>query len=106
MSKGIKKLANIALHLLSAVVLVLFLFVLTVALAFSLPRVQTFAAHKAVDWLTEKFELNLSLERVSIAGLSNVVVEELYVEDLVGLNHTVDGEYLLSEMNKISNTQE
>ena len=84
MSKGIKKLANIALHLLSAVVLVLFLFVLTVALAFSLPRVQTFAAHKAVDWLTEKFELNLSLERVSIAGLSNVVVEELYVEDLAG----------------------
>lgn len=84
MSKGIKKLANIALHLLSAVVLVLFLFVLTVALAFSLPRVQTFAAHKAVDWLTEQFGLGLSLERVSIAGLSNVVVEELYVEDLAG----------------------
>ncbi len=84
MSKGIKKLANIVLHLFSAVVLVLFLFVLTAALAFSLPRVQTFAAHKAVDWLTEQFGLGLSLERVTISGLSNVVVEELYVEDLAG----------------------
>ncbi len=65
-------------------VLVLILLTLTVALAFSLPRVQTFAAHRAVDWLTEKFDLNLSLERVSIAGLSNVVVEELYLEDLAG----------------------
>lgn len=40
-----------------------------------------------------------------VYGLAADVIEG-YVEDLVGLNHTVDGEYLLSEMNKISNTQE
>ena len=105
MSKGIKKLANVALHWLSAVVLVLFLLVLVVALAFSLPRVQTFAAHRVVDWLTEEYGLNVSLRGISISGLSNVVVEELYVEDLVGdtllyvprVSATIDRNALLSE---------
>lgn len=40
-----------------------------------------------------------------VYGLAADVIEG-YVEDLVGLNHTVDGAYLLSEMNKISNSQE
>lgn len=105
MSKGIKKLANVALHTLCAVVLMLFLLVLVVALAFSLPRVQTFAAHKVVDWVTEEFGLNMSLQRVSISGLSNVVVEELYVEDLRGdtllyaprVSATIDRNALLGE---------
>lgn len=103
MSKGIKKLTNIALHSLCAVVLVLILLILAVALAFSLPRVQTFVAHRAVDWVGEHYGLNLSLEGVAIAGLSNVVVEELYVEDLGGdtllytprLSATIDRNALL-----------
>ncbi|MBR4850787.1 MAG: translocation/assembly module TamB domain-containing protein [Tidjanibacter sp.] len=105
MSKGIKKLANVALHTLSAVVLMLFLLVLVVALAFSLPRVQTFAAHRVVDWVTEEFGLNISLRGVSISGLSNVVVEDLYVEDLAGdtllyvprASATIDRNALLGE---------
>lgn len=40
-----------------------------------------------------------------VYGLAADVIEG-YVEDLVGLNHTVDGAYLLSEMNKISNAEE
>ncbi|MBR4037482.1 MAG: hypothetical protein IKJ02_02870, partial [Tidjanibacter sp.] len=78
--------------------------ILAVALAFSLPRVQTFVAHRAVDWVGEHYGLNLSLEGVAIAGLSNVVVEELYVEDLGGdtllytprLSATIDRNALLS----------
>lgn len=62
----------------------LFLLLLTVALAFSLPRVQTFAAHKAETWLAEWLDVEFSFESISIKGLSRVAIDELYIADLAG----------------------
>ncbi|MBQ5930855.1 MAG: hypothetical protein IIX00_01190, partial [Tidjanibacter sp.] len=54
------------------------------ALTFSLPRVQTFAATELVEWLTTKAGVRASIDAISISALSRVNIEGLYIEDLDG----------------------
>ncbi len=84
MSKGIKKVAKVVLHSLLGVVFALILLILGVALTFSLPRVQTFAAVELVEWLSEKAGVRASIDAISISALSRVNIEGLYIEDLDG----------------------
>ena len=84
MSKGIKKVAKVVLHSLLGVVFALILLILGVALTFSLPRVQTFAATELVEWLTAKAGVRASIDAISISALSRVNIEGLYIEDLDG----------------------
>ena len=72
MSKVIKKLANIATHTIAGVVLAIILLVLAVALAFSLPRVQTFAAHKIVDYLSEYTNTRVDIRAISVENISSL----------------------------------
>lgn len=105
MSKVIKKLANIATHTIAGVVLAIILLVLAVALAFSLPRVQTFAAHKIVDYLSEYTNTRVDIRSISVENISSLVVEGLYIEDLRGdtllwvdkASATIDRDALLAE---------
>ena len=105
MSKVIKKLANLLLHTLSGVVLVAILLILGLALAFSLPRVQTFVADKATDWLAEECNVRVSVGAISLENISRLVAEEVYVEDLAGdtllwvgkLSGRIDRDALLHE---------
>lgn len=84
MSKVTKKLANLLLHSLSGVVLVAILLILAVAMALSLPRVQSFAASKATAWLSNKCDVEISIGAISLENISRLAVEDLYVEDLAG----------------------
>ncbi len=84
MSKVIKKLANLLLHTLSGVVLVAILLILGVSLALSLPRVQTFVAEKATDWLAKECQVRVTVGAISLENISRLVAEEVYVEDLAG----------------------
>ena len=84
MSKVIKKLANLLLHTLSGVVLAVILLILTLAIAFSLPRVQSLAASKVVGWLSGKTNVEISIGAISIENLTRLTAENLYVEDLRG----------------------
>ena len=105
MSKVIKKIANLLLHTLSGVVLVAILLILALSLALSLPRVQTFVADKATDWLSEKCDVRISVGAISLENISRLVAEDLYVEDLAGdtllwaskLTGRIDREALLHE---------
>ena len=104
MSKGIKKVAKVVLHSLLGVVFALILLILGVALTFSLPRVQTFAAVELVEWLTQKAGVKASIDAISVSALSRVNIEGLYIEDLKGdtllyastASATIDREALLS----------
>lgn len=84
MSKVIKKIANLLLHTLSGVVLVAILLILAVALAFSLPRVQTFVAQEATAWLQEKSNVKVEIGAISIEQLSRLTAKDIYIEDLNG----------------------
>ncbi len=84
MSKVIKKIANLLLHTLSGVVLVAILLILGVALAFSLPRVQTFAAQEATKWLQEHSGVTITVGAISLEQITRLTAKELYVEDLDG----------------------
>ena len=105
MSKVIKNLANIATHTIAGVVLALILLILSAALALSLPRVQSYAARKAVALLSEKTDTRIDIRAISVENISSVVVEGLYVEDLRGdtllwvnkVAATIDREALLTE---------
>lgn len=105
MSKVIKKIGKILLHSLSGVVLVAILLILGVAIALSLPRVQSFVASKAVDFLSEKTSTHLAIDAISIENLSKICVEGLYIEDLQGdtllyfskVRGTIDRSALFSE---------
>lgn len=105
MSKVTKKIANLLLHTLSGVVLVAILLILGLALAFSLPRVQTFVAEKATDWLAEECDVRVSVGAISLENISRLVAEEVYVEDLAGdtllwvskLTGKIDRKALLNE---------
>ena len=76
MSKGIKKVANVVIRSLFGVVLVLFLLILVVGFAFSLPRVQSFAAAKAVEWVSDRVGVGLSIDALYISGLSHLAVDD------------------------------
>lgn len=84
MSKVIKFLANLILHTISGVVLIAFLLILAVAMALSLPRVQTLVADEAATWLSEKCGVKVEVGAISLEYLSRLTAEELYVEDLQG----------------------
>ena len=84
MSKVIKKIANLLLHTLSGVVLVAILLILGVALAFSLPRVQTFAAQEATKWLQERSGVTITVGAISLEHITYLTAKDLYVEDLKG----------------------
>ncbi len=84
MSKGIKKVANVVIRSLFGVVLALFLLILVVGFAFSLPRVQSFAAAKAVEWVSDRVGVGLSIDALYISGLSHLAVDGLMIEDLEG----------------------
>lgn len=65
------------------------LFVLTVFLVvlyflLQLPFVQNWLVHQATQYLSETLETRVSLQRVDIEFFDNVVLDELYVEDLNG----------------------
>ena len=105
MSKVIKKLANLLLHTLSGVVLVAILLILAVAMSMSLPRVQTFVAQEATEWLNRKCGVNITVGAISLENITNLTAERVYVEDLMGdtllwvgkLSGKIDREALLSE---------
>ncbi len=84
MSKVTKKIANILLHTLAGVVLVAILLILAVAMTLSLPRVQTFVAGVATDWLGKKCDVTISVDALAIENISSIAAEGLYVEDLAG----------------------
>ncbi len=84
MSKVTKKIAKFLLHTLVGVVLVAILLILGVAMALSLPRVQTFVAHSATEWLNSKCGTNITIGAISLENIANLTAEELYVEDLAG----------------------
>lgn len=84
MSKVTKKIAKLLLHSLAGVVLVAILLILGVAMALSLPRVQTFVAHSATEWLNRKCGTNITIGAISLENISRLTAEELYVEDLRG----------------------
>ncbi len=84
MSKVTKKIGKILLHSLSGVVLVAILLVLVVALTFSLPRVQTFAARELTEYLSEKLGSTITLESIAIENLSKLSAKGVYIEDLKG----------------------
>lgn len=84
MSKGIKKVANVVIRSLFGVVLALILLILVVGFAFSLPRVQSFAAAKAVEWVSDRVGVGLSIDALYISGLSHLAVDGLMIEDLEG----------------------
>ena len=84
MSKVTKKIANLLLHTLSGVVLVAILLILTIAMALSLPRVQSFAASELTQWLSRKCDVSISVGALSIENISHISAEEIYVEDLAG----------------------
>lgn len=105
MSKVIKKIGKILLHSLSGVVLVAILLILGVAIALSLPRVQSLVASKAVEILSEKTDAKFSIDAISIENLSKLCVEGLYIEDLRGdtllyfskVRGTIDRDMLFGE---------
>ena len=105
MSKVTKNLANFILHTLSGVVLVAILLVLAVAMSMSLPRVQTFVAQEATEWLNRKCGVNISIGAISLENITNLTAERVYIEDLAGdtllwvgkLRGKIDREALLSE---------
>ena len=84
MSKVTKKITNLLLHTLSGVVLVAILLILAAALTFSLPRVQTFVAHRATEWLQAKSDVKVQIGAIAIEELTHLAVKDLYVEDLQG----------------------
>lgn len=84
MSKVIKKLANLILHTLSGVVLAIILLILALALALSLPRVQSFVASEAMNYLSEEVGVELSIGAISIENLARLTAEDIFVEDLEG----------------------
>lgn len=81
MNKGIKKVGKVVLCTLSGIVLCLFAISLAVALAFSMPRVQTFAAARAVEYLSEWLNTTVSISRVAVTGLNTIDVSDLYIQD-------------------------
>lgn len=105
MSKVTKKMGKILLHSLSGVVFVAILLFLAIALAFSLPRVQTFAADIFTNYISNNSDVNLSVERISLESLTKLTAENLYIEDLEGdtllyVNHLtgrIDRHALLQE---------
>ena len=84
MSKVIKKIGKTLLHSLSSVVLLAILLILAVAMAMSLPRVQTFVAIKATEWLNKECGVNISIGAISLENITTLTAEEVYVEDLAG----------------------
>ena len=80
MSKVIKKIANLLLHTLSGVVLVAILLILGVALAFSLPRVQTFAAQEVTKWLQERSGVAITVGAISLEHITNLTAKDLKAE--------------------------
>lgn len=105
MSKVTKKIAKLLLRLLSGVVLIAILLILTVAMAMSLPRVQTFVAQTATKWLNQKCDVNISVGALSLENITSLTAEDVYVEDLAGdtllwvgkLQGKIDREALLDE---------
>ncbi len=105
MSKVTKKIAKFLLHTLAGVVLVAILLILAVAMAMSLPRVQTFVAQSATEWLNNKCGTNISVGAISLENITTLTAEELYVEDLAGdtllwvgkLSGRIDREALLHD---------
>lgn len=105
MSKVTKKIANILLHTLAGVVLVAILLILGIAMSMSLPRVQTFVAGVATEWLSDKCNVNISIGELAIENISSIAAKEVYVEDLAGdtllwvgkLNGRIDRAALLDE---------
>lgn len=105
MSKVTKKIAKLLLYLLSGVVLVAILFILAVAMLFSMPRVQTFVAGEATNWFSEKYGVNISVRAISLENITTLTAEDLYVEDLAGdtllwvskLSGKIDRDALLNE---------
>ncbi len=105
MSKVTKNLAITILHTLAGVVLAIILLFLTLALALSLPRTQSFVARKAVGWLSSTTNTHIAIENIAIERLTRLSAEGIYVEDLEGdtllwvakASATIDRKALLTE---------
>ncbi len=105
MSKVTKNLAITILHTLAGVVLAIILLFLTLTLALSLPRTQSFVARKVVEWLSTTTNTHIAIDNISIERLTRLSAEGIYVEDLQGdtllwvakASATIDRRALLSE---------
>lgn len=84
MSKVIKKFAKLLIHTLASVVLVAFMLTLALALALSLPRIQTLAASQAVEWLSNKTNTRINIGSIALENITRLAAKEVYVEGLKG----------------------
>lgn len=62
----------------------LFLLIIILLFVIQVPFIQTKIAHFATDWLSEKVQSKISIDKVHINFTDRVSVEGIYVEDLEG----------------------
>jgi hypothetical protein len=56
--------------------------VISLLIAFQFPAFQTWVAHKASGWLSDKLNTRIEIEKVSIKFFSSINLKGVYVEDL------------------------
>ncbi|MEM6717759.1 MAG: translocation/assembly module TamB domain-containing protein [Bacteroidota bacterium] len=73
----IKKVWKVLKRVLMAIVL-LFLLVL---ILFSIPAVQTAVGKKATNWLNEKYQTNINIDRIGLKWNGDISLKDIYIED-------------------------
>ncbi len=77
-NKSIKKPLKIALYFFIAIIFIL----IASAVFIQVKRVQTYLAHKAATYLSEKLHTKVEIKSVDIEFFKNVVLEGVYIQDL------------------------
>lgn len=77
---NVKKIFKYLLYVLGA----LFLLILFLVFTLQFPFVQTKIAHYATDWLSEKVQSKVSIDKVHINFTDRVSVQGIYIQDLEG----------------------
>lgn len=80
MNKGIK----IILSTLSTIILTLIILPVVISLVLYLPAVQGFMVRRVTNYLSERAQTTISIDRVQLKLFNRVAVEGLYVEDYHG----------------------
>ncbi len=75
------RILNKIIRILAIVVVCVILLNIILIIAFSIPRVQKYAADFALSKLTPIVNTHVSIDKIRIRGLNSVVIEGLYVED-------------------------
>ncbi len=78
------KVIKILISVLSYAVLCIIILPLMLALLLSVPSVQNFAVQYVAKFASEKWDLNLSVDKIAVKGYNKLSLNGLYVEDLRG----------------------